>query len=487
MLGRVLFEKITIVPHFYFLEKFIYTFQRSRLRDHVRQVLIDFCWVGQLFSKAALRDAGSERPHAGSVNTLEEYNNFYKRGQEANVSSLESAMLATTLTLTTNVEVVEVDFEGDLDRPGRFDFEGTRWPIPPPIYVNLLESLGADTVDLRQKNIEPIWHAPDRLHRSLATALGTSVPKLRNLILHRFDPFAVQGDADSTTNFAFHGYSATMFLQALSRISHLDMRLSDDDDLEDPLSFSKCVASMLQKAFHLSSLRLHSYETFTCRWDVIGVDVCDISRSILARWIGPEMRRGAFPALKSLWLQNLDLTTKEIEDFLTVQCPQLRHLTIQNCVLLPEIIRLGDECRPCWVAVLKNLKRKLALESIDLRGFLTNLGRQHWHILEHIQDEELDSWGRLGPWNESQPELLSHLDDDKEVIDAVSAKTGIKPRFVEWFLDKEAPDGSCPLNVFEIAPNEKDVVRSDMVLQAATRYGSWTLESPRQSVGRCSE
>ncbi|KIW67201.1 hypothetical protein PV04_06468 [Phialophora macrospora] len=110
--GPIMFNQVTIVPHIYFMERFFYAFRTSKLRERVREILIDNRWAEQLVGAVQKSpEIGQRRPYEGSMFTLGESIEFYssKTNYESDVyyyPSLESNLFATLFTLTSALEVV---------------------------------------------------------------------------------------------------------------------------------------------------------------------------------------------------------------------------------------------------------------------------------------------------------------------------------------------------------------------------------------------
>jgi hypothetical protein len=422
-LGPIMFNQVSIVPHLYFIERFFHTFRTSKLRECVRKILIDNLWAEQLVGAVEKSpEIGQRRPYDGSMFTLGESIAFYasKTSYEFDTyyyPSLESNMFATIFTLASALETVEADFRLIPRITWRHGPGGESPVPPPPVYRAFLESIGPETAHLQGVVHEQL---PYVTLQSLVPILSTSAPCLKGLILHSLIPRGHQCRQGASAREELDTLSVRIF----SRLSRLDMRLTDLDYV-DPVVTSTDTVKLLRNAPNLQTLRLHCQEH--PRRCVKKLDEEEPHRPVLALFDSPSASSPAFSVLKSLWLQNLACTAKELEHFVAVQCPQLRHFTIKNCFLLPSnSTGARGSRRACWVTFLKHLKPNLSLETVEFRGCLTNLGRQHWHIMEDVEDETLDT---------SRP---GQFPDDGLPEEQSNTRVGIKPRLVEWFLDQNS-------------------------------------------------
>ena len=85
----------------------------------------------------------------------------------------------------------------------------------------------------------------------------------------------------------------------------------------------------------------------------------------------------------------------------------------------------------------------MRLTAMNFYGYMTDLGRQHWHIAEDTSNDS----------------------------------SSVKTRMIDWFQNKSALERACPLNVFEVAREELDVNQEDDIFRNATDQ-SWSMVCP---------
>ena len=95
--------------------------------------------------------------------------------------------------------------------------------------------------------------------------------------------------------------------------------------------------------------------------------------------------RPLMPRLRDLFLNSVFCTQQDLTYFLALHASTLRHVSLSNISLLRHESR---ETRGCWVKVIKAMKSLLHLETVYFSGWLSNGGRQVWHISEDASDDD---------------------------------------------------------------------------------------------------
>ena len=428
MIGPFLFDTVTLIPHLYFMDRFLFTFRSSPLTKHMKRMVIDLRWLEQMFGLDDLLPEGfSYDPLRGanesSLFTLEQLVKLYHVERTEHLRVLESASFSAIFSITTSLAKMELNFGlGPYECSPEEKARGQVCSPMPVALKALLASfgIGQDGAMLAEKS-RP-FHRP-HIYWSLAAPL-VFLPCLKQLVFLHFHPVMVYDDwydqSPSDIESASIVHPIALFNQVFRRLSHFDVRTTSwtDDMEEDTAMFTM---DILRSASNVPSLRLHIQDTLECcpddkdDWGDAPRHPYENSIPLLKRFLQLQTPSVSLPNIRFLWLQNLVCSPQELEHFLTRETPKLQSFTLVNCVL--------DEREhwrrhlPCCVLTLKRLRRKLHLTSVDFGGFLKNLGRQHWHITE-------------------KP--------------ACSAPNSVKAQMIEWFLDKSAPDESCPMNVFEV-------------------------------------
>ena len=337
----------------------------------------------------------------------------------------------------------------------------TRWGTPADDYGSAPPALRAlaASFDMQDPFDEGLFggerhYEEPSIFWSIAAPLGTSAPCLKTLALTQFDPLIVSGDGngddfdDDEGNSCAHPFA--LFSRVFNRLSHLDMRLSDLDGNGTEGSVASATASILRRAPRLPSLKLHIQESLWCKlsasdyWGGTIQSPLDDGIPVIEFLLMQGGRSAGFPHLKCLELKSVICDGNALAVFLWKEVPNLQSLTLKDCMFFARGDLEPPDQRQCWIDTLKMLRRSLRLTTVDFGGFVTNRGRQHWHITEDAS--------------------LSHPDS-------------VKARMIKWFLDKTAVENACPLNVFELGEGELDTSKDDDVLRAATDE-SWSMTCP---------
>ena len=95
--------------------------------------------------------------------------------------------------------------------------------------------------------------------------------------------------------------------------------------------------------------------------------------------------RPLMPRLRELFLNSVFCTQQDLTYFLAIHGATLRHVSLSNISLLRHESR---DSRGCWVKVIKAMKSMLRLDTVYFSGWLSNGGRQVWHISEDASDDD---------------------------------------------------------------------------------------------------
>ena len=294
---------------------------------------------------------------------------------------------------------------------------------------------------------------------AIAAPLGPSAPGLKSLALTQFDPLIVSGggngddfDDDEGDGCAhpFALFSHVFNRLVFNRLSHLDMQLASLERIGTEGSVARATASILRRAPQLPSLKLHIQESLWCKLsasDYFSGSIQSPLRDgipVIECFLQQRGPSAGFPHLNRLELSSVICDGRALVMFLGREVPKLQSLTLKDVMLFTHGGEEPPGQRQCWINVLKALKRKIRLTTVDFGGFLSNLGRQHWHIDDDTSHPKADS---------------------------------VKARMIKWFLNNSAVEKACPLNAFELSEGELDTSKDDDVLRAATD-DSWTLACP---------
>ncbi|KAJ9607934.1 hypothetical protein H2200_008013 [Cladophialophora chaetospira] len=325
-IGKILFRHVTMIPHIYFMERFVDTFKPSKVCGYIRRLVVRVSWVDQLsllhekYIESQKYDAG-HRAHTSSFWTLEDFYKIYPpESRDHHMIALEIAVFAKVIALLPHVRVLQTDFryQPSSDEPGSFQ---------PPAWKTLLRRF--DLEDTEHGVIGESNHNPGYAFAfctSLMYALAVNDFRLQALYLHDLDPTALSLPEFDEEEGNEKVHPATLFLGFCKRLVWLEVTIADHRDWRGAQAeIAESSAALLQK-------------NFTCK-------------------------------------QN------ELAIFLNAHCPRLRNLVLMDIVLLGQ----SDEKKACWVALLDSLRRVFNRRGpwrrrIDFQGFFTNLGRQHWHV-----------------------------------------------------------------------------------------------------------
>ena len=129
--------------------------------------------------------------------------------------------------------------------------------------------------------------------------------------------------------------------------------------------------------------------------------------------------RPLMPRLRDLFINSVFCTQQDLTYFLAVHASTLRHVSLSNISLLRHESR---DTRGCWVKVIKAMRSLLHLETVYFSGWLSNGGRQVWHISEDASDNNR-----------------------------------LRPAVVEYITNRGTQD--CPLDDVAIRPDHEDLER----------------------------
>ena len=458
VIGAFLFDTVTLIDHMYFLDRFIYAFRLSPLRLRIRKLVIDERWKDQLVMLHNLHQDGviEYDPYHRASPAGHTLDILYQRYRTCQWTAMLRHMLSDAFNaiylMLKSVVSVEID-------SGICPYETDHWEDPemtetlrrcspkPAAYRAFLSRFGIeDEVPIFEINRMMVGYYY-LLSWPKAQILTKMAPQLQELVLKQFTTRCVGEDMS--------GIDSPQIWElgpVLNNIPYLDMRLSSDVCQQGP-KLRESTTRMLRSARNLLSLRLQAHHTLPCcleemdcpwegycprKWEP-HIECLHILSYLLA-----EQAPAALPSLKSLWLHNVVCTSGEIEHFLAMETPKLQHFTLSNGMLLEE--SEGENTRACWITTLQSLRSRLCLKAVDFGGYLTNLGRQHWHITE------------------GNPQAES-----------------VKGRMIDWFLDKGMPRSACPLDVFELTEGKLDTMHEDDVLHAATDE-SWSMFCPQREL-----
>ena len=110
------------------------------------------------------------------------------------------------------------------------------------------------------------------------------------------------------------------------------------------------------------------------------------SFSYLSPLLGdPRTMRPLMPRLRELYLNSAFCTQQDLVHFLAMHTSNLRHVSLSNISLLRHE---SKDTRSCWVQVIKGMKSLLRLDTVYFSGWLSNGGRQIWHVSEDASEDD---------------------------------------------------------------------------------------------------
>lgn len=210
-----------------------------------------------------------------------------------------------------------------------------------------------------------------------------------------------------------------------SKIKQLDLsfRGTPSRDYEGSL---KHLRELLRSCERLESLYLSFTNIINRRYTTD-----NRSFSYLLPLLGDHVSmRPLMPRLRDLFLNSVFCTQQDLIYFLAIHASTLRHVSLSNISLLRHESR---ETRGCWVKVIKAMRALLHLDTVYFSGWLSNGGRQVWHVSE-------DASG-----------------DDR-----------LRPAVVKYITERDIQN--CPLDHVAILPDHEDLERPP----AGWIEGDWT-------------
>ena len=452
MVGPFLFTKITLIPHLYFTDRFIDAFRPSPLRNHIKTISIELCCLEAMYNLADNSCCGprrvsyntTHRASSTSLYSMDELNEIYTEPRGMHLINLETAALTGALSILPCLTDVHANF----------DFRHQSICKRPPALRALIQNLGLDSKWIETSDDE-LSSERYTAHWPVISALSVGASKIKVLRIEEFDPYRiVSGDCVVTLQSLAKTHNklshpALLFAAMANKLKHLELQLNDCHDDGYAEVTANTTVQLLGMVTKLQSLRLHCHSEMSCipggqPWMRGSTrTIASACKPLLPFFQQARLKsiKPAFEQLRTLWLQNTAANWREYLDFFVQDCPQLENLTIKNCMLLK--MDQANAAFPCWISLLHDLKASLNLVNIDFQGFLTNTGKQHWHISDKASTSDGD----------------------------------VKSKMIKWFLSKDFSTYQCPLRACEIKVGGTDLIGKESDLRAATDK-TWSMECP---------
>ena len=195
---------------------------------------------------------------------------------------------------------------------------------------------------------------------------------LRSVSWHTFFRMPIDAKQPPTHDFRIRK-------EMFRKIKQLDLsfRGSPSRDFETNL---KPLRDLLKSCDSLESLYLSFTNLINRRYSTD-----NRSFSYLSPLISDSRLKPLMPQLREMYLNSVFCTEHDLVHFLANHASTLRHVSLSNISLLKN--DLSDN-RGCWVQVIKFMKALLSLNTVYFSGWLSNGGRQIWHVSEDAADDD---------------------------------------------------------------------------------------------------
>jgi F-box-like len=417
----LLWQTLRIVPNSDCLSSVGELLKHSKVARHVQHLVYDASWEYLIddfkfkCEKQDVRERIPPTPGCPSVlcsKTLQKA--IHAQIRPCDDSAAEVADLARVVLALPNVRKLSVkESHTTHESPALMPF----------YYQKVCRDAGLSATTLRLSNsfghVETVSsHTRNFLLAAYSTCREFELVDLRSVAWHTF----FRGPVDSTR---FISHDLRMRKALFSTLKQLDISFkgSPSRNMDDNL---KPLRELLKGCEQLESLYLSFTNIITRRYSAD-----HRSFSYLTPLIG-EYRspRPLMPRIKDLFLNSLFCTQKDLVQILAMHASTLRHVTLSNISLLRHETK---DSRGCWVQVIRAMRSLLHLNTVYFSGWLSNGGRQIWHVSEDASE------------------------DDR-----------LRPAVVRYILDKTPQ--VCPLDHVAILPDHDDL---DKPTERSSE-GDWT-------------
>jgi hypothetical protein len=417
----LLWQTICLVPNSDCLSSVGDLFRHSKVARYVQHLVYDTSWeylIDDFKFKCEKQDGCEKIPLAPGCQSSPCSKALQKAIQAqirpSDESAAEVADLTRAMLIFPNVHKLSVKESHTMHESAS---------LMPFYYQKVCRDAGLSAATMRLSNsfghVETVSsHTKSFLLAAYSTGREFDFLDLRSVTWHTF----FRGTVDSTRPTS---HDLRMRKALFSTLKQLDISFkgapsrNTDDNL-------KPLRELLRGCEQLESLYLSFTNMITRRYSAD-----HRSFSYLAPLIGENRSpRSLMPRLKDLFLTSLFCTQKDLVQFLAMHASTLRHVTLSNISLLRHETK---DSRGCWVQVIRAMRSLLHLNTVYFSGWLSNGGRQIWHISEDASE------------------------DDR-----------LRPAVVRYILDK-APQ-VCPLDHVAIQPDRDDLEKPT----ERSSEGDWT-------------
>lgn len=503
-----IFKTVTIVPHLYYLRRFMLTFdaiaddwQALSAGRAITNLVIEVGWAGWILSSASTHN-DDEPPliwpgHGGGL--FVEWNHPQRLDGLTTLYTEQSPLLPSLQHFTTvqifqvlrNLRRVIINYHLE-PTPGQCASNSCRTPdvddllIRPSLAPRCLRRLHfKDSEDYYLGSGMP---SRGSHHRLLAPIFWTTLSvltlhtpsKLRTLSLRHFDPDHLLATGASHLTYCFG--------HLLQKLGEFDLHLCKSPGVtyanrSQTSQLGRSAAHMIMSASNVSALRITGDDCHADHGDDIYSKHCSGILEDLWRLCPKHAMMeitSKFDTIKRLTLANIVCTPEELFHLVTLECPELRSLALINCMLgqVGKFARSGpldryyrtrepylEAPRPAaqysWIQTLLELRRKLTLSYIEFGGCFSNSGYQHWHLAASTTSPnpvQMDVAQELGPVQDF-------------------SKMTLKEKVITWFLSKDMSEDECPLQQLEI-PHAGEESFSDGGLETKICDSTWFRPDP---------
>lgn len=375
----LLWQDVRLVPNIDCLNSVHSLMIRSHLAFHVQNVIYDASWEYLIddfrikSEKPAFKDKLSSTPgketwSCGKI--LQQcVQNQIRSGED---SPAEVACLSRLLSLFPNLQALAVK-----ETATTFEILDSM----PYYYKKVCKDAGLPTTDIRLSGVlSTVDSAPSHTRNFLlaaySTGRGIDYVDLRAVSWFTFFRLPLHSTPGHSVSLDFR-----VRQDLFSNISQLDLSFRGSPS-RDPCSDLKPLRELLKSCEKLEGL----YLSFTNIVNHRRYSTDHRSFSYLSALLGENRSiRPLMPRLRELFLNSTFCTQQDLIQFLAVHASTLQHVSLSNMSMLRNE---NKDSRGCWVQVIKAMKSLLRLKTVYFSGWLSNGGRQIWHVSEDGSDDD---------------------------------------------------------------------------------------------------
>ena len=418
----LLWRNLRLVPNADCISSVNQLIRQSRIAYHVQNVIYDAAWEYLIddfrikCEKPEIRDRPCSTPGKGHLSCgkilKQAVENQIRAGEDG---TIELAYLNKVLKVLPNLREITV-------KESFSTYESSS--CMPHYYQQVSKESGLPLSDIRTAGaFAPVdtnhSHTRNFIHAAFSTERDFDAIDLRAISWHTFFRSSIDASQPQVHDFRIRK-------ELFSKVKQLDLSFRGHPSRDYEVNL-KPLRELLKSCEKLENL----YLSFTNIINNRRYTNDNRSFSYIAGLLGDHRSvRPLIPRLRDLFLSSVFCTQQDLIHFLAIHAATLRHVSLSNVSLLRNETK---DARGCWVQVFKGMKSLLHLESVYFSGWLSNGGRQVWHVSEDASDN-----------------------------------SRLRPAVIKFITDSSVKD--CPLDHVAIAGDHEDVEKPP----SGWAEGDWT-------------